>query len=281
MHGTVQEMKNRLIQIFIKTSILALLLSLSPILPVLADNSNTLQVTNLARTNFSFTQEQLLAMPKTEVNADLYCNGALVTSGNWVGVSLSYILDLTQVTSNVSSIDFLAIDGYSVTIPTDLAVQPQIIIAYEKDNASLTEGLRLILPGYNGGSWIANITLISMSTSPAAYPSGLNPGDISPPSYQTPNDSSHPTAQQDNTTPQQYATPEPSPPSNQTATPTNVTNSNQSTTATQLLKNAISGIPVVFFYLIATALMLVLAVLGGLAYTRKKTGGCFSKVCVF
>jgi DMSO/TMAO reductase YedYZ molybdopterin-dependent catalytic subunit len=89
-------------------------------------------------------------------------------------VLLSYLLTQAQAAAGVGSIQFVASDGYRVAIPISLAMQPQIIIAYEKDGQPLAEGLRLILPEANGGAWISMITSITMSTAGADNPPGVS-----------------------------------------------------------------------------------------------------------
>ncbi len=152
------------------------LLATAPIRPAAADDPPNLRITNLSGAILNLSYAQLLEMPKTIVNADLYCNGALLTYGNWGGVLLSHLLTQAQATPEVSSIQFVATDGYGVAIPIDLAMQPQLIIAYEKDGIPLTEGLRLIVPGANGAVWISGIASITMSTNGADYPQGVSVG---------------------------------------------------------------------------------------------------------
>jgi DMSO/TMAO reductase YedYZ molybdopterin-dependent catalytic subunit len=100
----------------------------------------------------------------TNTSATLYCYGNIVTGGNWGGVSLGYLLQQTGMEPASASIDFIAIDGYRVSIPLWLAMQAQVIIAYQKDDLPLSEGLRLVLPGENGNLWIKSISTIAMST---------------------------------------------------------------------------------------------------------------------
>ena len=100
-------------------------------------------------------------MPKTTLYAEIYCYGSLVDSGDWSGVQLSYLLNQISDGSNVNSIQFVAADSYTVTIPTLIAMAPETIIAYQKNGDPLSEGLRLVLPGYNGASWIAQIVIYS------------------------------------------------------------------------------------------------------------------------
>ncbi len=152
------------------------LLATAPIRPVAADDPPNLKITSLSGAILNLSYAQLLEMPKTVVNADLYCNGALLTYGNWGGVLLSQLLTQAQVTPEVSSIQFVATDGYGVAIPIDLAMQPQLIIAYEKDGIPLNDGLRLIVPGANGAVWISGIVSVTMSTNGADYPQGVSVG---------------------------------------------------------------------------------------------------------
>jgi len=171
---------------------------MSPMLRVSAETKEwNLQVTSLEGTA-NYTYDQLLAMPKTTEDADLNCYGALVINGNWGGVSLSYLLQQAGADpSTASSIKFHASDGYQAAIPIEMAMQQDVIVAYEKDGSPLSEGLRLVVPGENGNIWIAMITLISMSTESADVDqSGNAParyGGAPDASYQTPTPSLSPT----------------------------------------------------------------------------------------
>jgi hypothetical protein len=163
-----------------------------PVESALAENIN-LDIVNLNGNYLSLTYEQLTAMPKTIVNADLYCYGALVTSGNWGGVQVSYLLEQANATAEVGSITLTASDGYKASIPIVTAMDSNTIIAYEKDGQPLNEGLRLVLPDVNGNSWIAMITTITMSTGGALTPEGLSTGlgsisGLTPPQNNLPQD---------------------------------------------------------------------------------------------
>jgi DMSO/TMAO reductase YedYZ molybdopterin-dependent catalytic subunit len=140
------------------------------ITPAIAATTGTLEITDLSNVKYDFTYQQLSEMPKTNVYAELYCYGNMVTLGDWSGVQLSYLLEQINDSSNVNSIQFVASDSYKVAIPISTAMAPETIIAYQKDGVLLSEGLRLILPGYNGASWIAQIVSITLSTNEAATP---------------------------------------------------------------------------------------------------------------
>jgi len=130
-----------------------------------------LQVTNLAGDTYNFTRSQVLAMPKTAVSANLYCYGFLMASGNWSGVRLSYLLQQAEADyANVSSVEFVASDGYQMTIPIEAALREDVIVAYEMDGKPLSEGLRLVIPETNGNTWIATITTISITEGAGVVP---------------------------------------------------------------------------------------------------------------
>ena len=149
------------------TCLLLILFASLPTLPITrvsADNvGSDLQVTNLAGETYNFTRSQILAMPKTAVSASLYCYGFLMASGSWSGVRLSYLLQQTGADyANASSIDFVASDGYQMSVPIEAAFREDVIVSYEMDGKSLSEGFRLVIPEANGNTWIAMITTISM-----------------------------------------------------------------------------------------------------------------------
>ena len=128
----------------------------------------TLKITDLTGNTQTLTYSQLLEMPKTTENAGLYCYGLLVTEGEWGGVKVSDLLAQMNIDSTVGSIQFSAQDGYSTTISLDTALQPDTIIAYEKDGVPLQETLRLVIPRANGSFWISMITAINMTAAVAS-----------------------------------------------------------------------------------------------------------------
>ena len=231
---------------------------------VIATFPSNLEITNLSGTSISLSYEDLLAMPATTVYAELYCDGSLATYGNWTGILLSDLFNQAQLTPEVSSIQFTASDGYKVTIPIELAMQPQTIIAYQKDGQPLIQGLRLVLAGSNGAAWISLITTITMSSSGADYPPGVDVGAgkisdlVSAQSSPTPGTLS----QQQPLTPKNYS-------SIQVSSPTNVTISNQPMSKQQLSSNVGTSLDAMIYGAVAVVLMLVVSAIV-LTYKRKR-----------
>jgi DMSO/TMAO reductase YedYZ molybdopterin-dependent catalytic subunit len=231
--------KKKLTPILLTIAIITLLLTTTP-QPTLASTKN-LQITNLNGNTIDITEDQLLSIPKTYTYAELYCFGDLLTTGNWGGVRLSELLSIANVTSEVASLQLHATDGYKVKIPIGLAMQPNILIAYEKDDKPLDEGLRLILPEYNGAVWIAYIDSILMSETPSNYPEytgvtgpilGQQNPQINP--ISTPTPTPKPTNPQPTATPTPTTTPQtPSP--THTVQPTPTPTENAASTSSNLL----------------------------------------------
>ena len=265
-------MQKKYFYTFAIITITALLLT-APIQPAAASNNGKLEITDLTGTNYAFTPEELTAMPKTYVYSDLFCYGYLVVTGNWGGVQLSYLLSQANLTAEVGSVQFVASDGYKVVIPLNLALQPQVIVAYEKDEEILSEGYRLVLPDLNGANWIAYITSISMLASGADYPEVVSEAVPIASFRQTPQLSNPTTtpAPTQNPTPTQQPTPTAIPSSNQ-AEPTTTPQTVQPTPTPQIT-NSDFNIDDVLLYAIAVASAIILIAAAALAIrhrTRKQ-----------
>ena len=138
-------MKKKILQIRFFLLLCALIL-ITPIVRVSADNTTwNLGVTNLAGDTVNYTYDQLLAMPQSNVNATLNCYGTWLNSGEWTGVSLSYLLQQVGIDPAVLYVNFIGSDGYQISLTLSEAVASNTIIAYELNGAPLSEMLRLIL----------------------------------------------------------------------------------------------------------------------------------------
>jgi DMSO/TMAO reductase YedYZ molybdopterin-dependent catalytic subunit len=174
----------------------------------------TMQIDGEVSKPLSFALEDLASMPQTTVNADLYCYGNLVTSGNWIGVKVSYLLEMAEFNEHAISVKFYAEDGYAINIPIQEALRDDVIIAYKKDNQLLPETLRLVIPDTNGNLWISMIKQVTLSAeAPSPPQSGLNTLKSIQPSakpQQSPTPPSTPTPSPEST-PSPYPSPSYSP----------------------------------------------------------------------
>jgi DMSO/TMAO reductase YedYZ molybdopterin-dependent catalytic subunit len=215
------------------------------------------------------TYDDLLAMPKTIVSADLSCYGILISSGAWGGVKLSDLLNQARIDPSVATIDFAAQDGYSVSTPINTAMRTDIIIAYDLDGAPLTEVLRLVVPEANGNIWIARITSINMSISSVDQAQSGTTGESIINQYQTQINTTVKTPQTQET---QVQT-QPTVPSNKTIvepttspTSVNVPRSEQKIAAQQ---DVVFSFDFVNWILLGVGIAVVAA--GFVVYRRKKT----------
>jgi DMSO/TMAO reductase YedYZ molybdopterin-dependent catalytic subunit len=235
--------------------------------------SGTLEITNLSGGQFIFTYEQLTAMPKVYSYADLLCYGNLVTTGNWGGIELTYLLSQANLTGEVGSVQFMASDGYKVTIPIDLALQPQVILAYEKDNQALPEGYRLVLPELNGAAWIAQITSLTMLASGANYPevASAGGGSLSGQMPQLTNPTMTPQPTPAPTLPP--LTPKPTPSNSPSVTPTDTTDQAQpwATTTPASINADLTPQTTLIYAIVVGSAVLILAVVALAIRRRRKS----------
>lgn len=248
---------------FLSMALLGLLL-IAPVGRAQASTQWSLQITNLAGNTVSYTYYQLLAMPVTTVAAELDCEGVLVAAGNWSGVSLNHLLQQAGLDPAVAYLNFKAQDGYASTIYLTEAMNPYVIIAYELNGSPLPEVLRLVLPGDNGDLWIALITSVTMSASPAnADQSG---------STSTSSTALTSTQQQELVQPQS----QPAKPNNETGTepvaiPANVNQSAQKASTTRESNPDGSSFPVMVASGIALGATAALMAAGYLARPKRKS----------
>ncbi len=223
-----------------------------------ADSRWNLQITTANGTTMGMTYEDLLALPETAVSANLACYGMPINDGDWQGVKLSDILNVAGLDQTVLSIDFGALDGYSVSIPIDTAMRQDVIVAYAMNGFPLSETLRLVIPGANGNVWIAMITRISMSIVPLSESLSL-PGQA----YYTQNHEYSP--QQLQPTPSaSNAHSEPKP------TPTTTTTNGAQSSAQKATEKEASNSSFPAFYFVALGFAFTFVVVSFAVYRHRK-----------
>jgi len=234
---------------------------LTTIATTTATATSTLKVTSLSGETYTFTEQQLKEMPQTTISAVLFCYGTLVTSGAWSGIQVYYLLTQTKVNSEVHSIQLLASDGYTVTLPIELAMGPNTIIAYQKDDEPL-DGLRLVLPSYNGASWINQIISINMSGIEARTPATETESWLSGNASLNMNQNRQPSPTPTSTPKPVQPTTKPTPtntPSNPTSPPANTNETNQYPQQQNILNQSI-GLDFGIIAVVATIFTLGLSI---------------------
>ncbi len=121
-------------------------------------------VTGLVNNPLNLSWTEIVAMPKTTVNATLVCVDAPRTAlmaGNWTGIKLRTLLEEAEVSAAAIKVGFHAADGYSTDLTIETAMRDDIILAYENNGNSLND-LRLVVPGKWGYKWISQLTHIEL-----------------------------------------------------------------------------------------------------------------------
>lgn len=127
--------------------------------PVIPQVGWELRVEGLVERPFSLTYEELKAMPWVEEYITLECisnrvGGDLISNAKWRGVPLKDLLERAGLRNGVVDIASFADDGYSESIPLEMALEPQVLVAYLMNGELLdsTHGFpaRIVIPGLYG-----------------------------------------------------------------------------------------------------------------------------------
>jgi DMSO/TMAO reductase YedYZ molybdopterin-dependent catalytic subunit len=138
---------------------------LAPEETMIGNSEWRLMIDGFVQHPLNLTFDELVAMPRSTVNAELYCVGAPdhpFASGNWTGVRLGLILERAGVYPEAMKVAFYAEDGFTTDLTVTAAMREDIILAYEKYNEPLPEKLRLVVPGKWGYKWISLVTHIEL-----------------------------------------------------------------------------------------------------------------------
>ena len=124
-----------------------------------------LTVTGLVEHPLNLSLAEIVAMPKSTVNAALVCvdmPNHVLAQGDWAGIKLRTLLEESGISADAIKVGFYAKDGYSTDLTVETATRDDVILAYEKDGKPLDETLRLVVPGRWGYKWIAQVSGIEL-----------------------------------------------------------------------------------------------------------------------
>jgi len=124
-----------------------------------------LTINGLVEHPLNLTVDDLKLMPQTTEEATIFCVDfptQIVTTGTWTGVSLATLLEQAGVNPSAVKVAFFAADQYATDLDLPSATNRAVMIAYAKDGVSLSETLRLVVPGRWGYKWISQLTTITL-----------------------------------------------------------------------------------------------------------------------
>ena len=132
----------------------------------------TLTVDGLVDRRLNLTLKDILEMPSTVVEAELWCvgdpEGINAYTANWTGVPLNHILDKAGASDEAIKVAFYAVDGFTTDLTLEEARRADVILAYKKDGKFLPDDgmiyppLRLVVPGRWGYKWIKWVNRIEL-----------------------------------------------------------------------------------------------------------------------
>ena len=137
--------------------------------PEVKANGWFLEIEGQVEVPYWVNYDQLIAMPSVEEYVTLECisnlvGGDLISSAKWKGVPLRAFLERARLKPSVVDISFHAQDGYSESIPLEMAMRDEVMVAYEMNGEPLPSKhgfpTRLIVPGYFGLKHVKWLTKI-------------------------------------------------------------------------------------------------------------------------
>jgi DMSO/TMAO reductase YedYZ molybdopterin-dependent catalytic subunit len=141
-----------------------------------AQDEPVIQIYGLVDSPLNVTYSEFLWLPVTSVNASCICVGAppespgvnsfVVYTHNWTGVRVSDLLALAGVQDGAVDVVFRDDTQYSSSLPLDVALEPDKIIAVYADGETLNRyqgyPFRLVAPCWWGYKWVKFITRVEV-----------------------------------------------------------------------------------------------------------------------
>jgi DMSO/TMAO reductase YedYZ molybdopterin-dependent catalytic subunit len=140
--------------------------------PVVDARTWSLQVGGLAGAPYQLSLDQLRQITTTTMTVTLECisntvGGPLMSTGRFTGIPLGDLVRRAQPQPGAGAIEFVAHDGYTESLPLQMAMNdPDIIVAHMLDGQPLPNAhgfpARIVFPGHygmRGPKWLERITL--------------------------------------------------------------------------------------------------------------------------
>jgi DMSO/TMAO reductase YedYZ molybdopterin-dependent catalytic subunit len=129
------------------------------------------EVSGLVEKPLTLTYAEILALPKSLADARLTSVSGWTVRGEWGGVRLSDLLEVTGIRPEAAHVQFTSYRHiYTTCIPLDVALQERTLLAYEFDGEPLEEDyggpLRIFCPylwGYKSAKSVVGIAPVERS----------------------------------------------------------------------------------------------------------------------
>ena len=132
-----------------------------------------LEVKGLVENPYTLSYQELSQLHAVEEFVTFICisnnvGGGLISNALWRGVRLKELLERAKMKPEVKKIAFSAEDGYSESIPPEIAAREEVLVAYEMNGEPLSAKhgfpARLVIPGLYGlksVKWLNSIEAVA------------------------------------------------------------------------------------------------------------------------
>jgi DMSO/TMAO reductase YedYZ molybdopterin-dependent catalytic subunit len=118
---------------------------------------------------FTIDWKQLLAMPVTELVADVHCVTAWTVLGNtWTGVQVKYLAERAGARRSARHVVFEAAHGYTANVRLEEATGPNVLVAYKvngkpfpRRHGAPVRGLVPDLYFWKSAKWLTGIRFVT------------------------------------------------------------------------------------------------------------------------
>ena len=141
--------------------------------PSISKESYSLYVGGLVERPLTLSYQDLLALPRTELDRDFQCvTGWRVPDVHWAGVLLADIIRLARPAPGAEAVEFASYDGvYTESLALPEVRRPDVLVAYEMLGGPITSEhggpVRLYVApmyGYKSAKWLKSISLVKRPT---------------------------------------------------------------------------------------------------------------------
>jgi DMSO/TMAO reductase YedYZ molybdopterin-dependent catalytic subunit len=139
--------------------------------PTVDGNSWHLTFKGLVDNPYTMNLKDVMAMTPLSKVHTLACisnpvGGSLIGNGNWKGVDFAELLQRAKPKSNATEVIVRAADGYEDSFPLDIALNSDVVLAYEMNGSSLVAKhgypVRLLVPniyGMKNCKWLTEVEI--------------------------------------------------------------------------------------------------------------------------
>lgn len=139
-------------------------------IPTFDEKTWDFTVTGHVEKSLKWTFSEFLSLPSTEITTDFHCvTGWSKFDLQWKGVLFKTIASIAKPLLTAKFVNVIAEHGYTTNIPLDVAMDEDVIFAYDYGGKPLTPEhgfpLRLVVPkryAYKSAKWVRGVEFLDI-----------------------------------------------------------------------------------------------------------------------